>query len=260
MRRPKIGRILGDKATALAGLSELCIGEAKPDESLYNVKDTNVWVLPSGKVPPNPQELLASNRFEQVVAMLTTMFDIVVIDTPPVQLVSDAMVLSRIATEVIYVIKADETPYPLPRQGIRKLQRVGAAHRRRANQLDVTKAAATTASTAATAGAAPTRNTATASPPPAQRAPGLPGTIDLPLPGFGTTTAPDAREAPAWRASRSRRGIEKAYVTPHLQWALGTTSRSSKGRRNARDELKRRTFPSSSALPPKCAATTTSCR
>lgn len=141
MRRPKIGRILGGKSTSHAGLSGLCTDEAAPRDVLQQIPDTNVWVLPSGKVPPNPQELLASNRFEDVLAKLAAEFDIIVIDTPPVQLVSDAMVLSRLATEVIYVVKADETPYPLARQGIRKLQRVGAPLIGVVlNQLDVLKA------------------------------------------------------------------------------------------------------------------------
>jgi len=58
-----------------------------------------------------------------------------------VQLVSDALVLSRFATEVVYVVKADETPYPLARAGVKKLRRanaplVGVV----LNQLDVLKA------------------------------------------------------------------------------------------------------------------------
>lgn len=141
MRRPKIGRILGGKTTSHAGLSDLCINEAKPRDVLQNIPDTQVWVLPSGKVPPNPQELLASRRFEEVLNALTAEYDIVVIDTPPIQLVSDALVLSRLATEVIYVVKADETPYPLARQGVRKLQRVNAPIIGVVlNQLDVVKA------------------------------------------------------------------------------------------------------------------------
>jgi capsular exopolysaccharide synthesis family protein len=141
MRRPMIGRILGGKSTDPLGLSELCINEATRDQVLYNIKDTQVWVLPSGKVPPNPQELLASQRLEEIMAGLTGGFDIVVIDSPPVQLVSDALVLSRLATEVLYVVKADETPYPLARQGLRKLLRVGAPVIGVVlNQLDVLKA------------------------------------------------------------------------------------------------------------------------
>jgi Mrp family chromosome partitioning ATPase len=57
---------------------------------------------------------------------LAKIFEMIVIDSPPVQLVSDALVLSNLSSEVIYVVKADDTPYPLARQGIRRLQRVNA--------------------------------------------------------------------------------------------------------------------------------------
>lgn len=140
MRRPRIGAALSGQQV-MAGLSELCIGEATLEQSVYPVKGTQVSVLPAGKIPPNPQELLASQRFAEIIALLSTRYDFIVIDSPPVQLVSDALVLSKVATEVVYLVKADATPYPLARQGIRKLRRasaplVGAV----LNELDVLKA------------------------------------------------------------------------------------------------------------------------
>jgi succinoglycan biosynthesis transport protein ExoP len=141
MRRPKIGRIMGGPQAVMLGLSELCAGTAQPEQCVFPILNTNVHILPSGRVPPNPQELLASHRFERIVELLGEKFDIIVIDSPPVQMVSDALVLSRLATEVVYVVKADETPYPLARAGVRKLRRasaplVGVV----LNQLDVIKA------------------------------------------------------------------------------------------------------------------------
>jgi polysaccharide biosynthesis transport protein len=140
MRRPRIGQALAGQQVMM-GLSELCTGEAALEQCIYPVANTQVHVLPAGKIPPNPQELLASHRFAEIVRQLSERFDVIVIDSPPVQLVSDALVLSKVATEVVYLIKADETPYPLARQGIRKLRRasaplVGAV----LNELDVVKA------------------------------------------------------------------------------------------------------------------------
>jgi succinoglycan biosynthesis transport protein ExoP len=72
---------------------------------------------------------------------LAANFDVIVIDSPPVQLVSDALVLSNIATDVVYVVKADDTPYPLARMGIRRLRRVNAPILGVVlNQLDVLRA------------------------------------------------------------------------------------------------------------------------
>jgi Mrp family chromosome partitioning ATPase len=71
-------------------------------------------------------------------------FDVIIIDSPPMQLVSDALVLSQYATSILYVVKADSTPFPLARHGLTQLKRVsepallglGAV----LNQLDIDKA------------------------------------------------------------------------------------------------------------------------
>lgn len=142
MRRPRIGKVLGGKASGLLlGLSELCAGEAPLDKCIYPIAGTNLQVLPAGRVPPNPLELLASHRFTELIDELSRMFDVILIDSPPTQLVSDAMVLSRLATEVVYVVKADDTPYPLARIGLKRLRRVNAPIVGVVlNQLDVEKA------------------------------------------------------------------------------------------------------------------------
>ena len=142
MRRPRIGKILGGKGNAsLMGLSQLVSGEAPLDQCVYPIKDTNLHVLPAGRVPPNPLELISSHRFGEVIEQLSALFDVILIDSPPTQLVSDALVLSNVATEVVYVVKADDTPYPLARVGIKRLRRVNAPILGVVlNQLDVEKA------------------------------------------------------------------------------------------------------------------------
>ena len=69
---------------------------------------------------------MLSPKFEHAINRLKELFDVIVIDSPPVQLVSDALIIAQHATGVIYVIKADDTPYPLARQGLTKLRRSGA--------------------------------------------------------------------------------------------------------------------------------------
>ena len=143
MRRPKIGRALGADEHR-AGLSELVAGSAALEECVYPADDSNLWVLQSGRVPLNPLELISSHRFAEVMASLKQAFDVVIIDSPPMQLVSDALVLSQYATSILYVVKADSTPYPLARHGLTQLKRVsepallglGAV----LNQLDVDRA------------------------------------------------------------------------------------------------------------------------
>ncbi len=127
MRRPKIGRLLGGANSNLLGLSQLVSGEATLERCVYSVEQgIQLSVLPAGRIPPNPLELLASHRFTDAMERLAAAFEVIVIDSPPVQLVSDALVLSNIATDVVFVVKADDTPYPLARLGIRRLRRVNA--------------------------------------------------------------------------------------------------------------------------------------
>lgn len=143
MRRPKLAHVLGGDAQR-TGLSELVAGTAPLDECVYAADGSNLWVLQSGRIPLNPLELISSQRFAEVMQTLKQAFDVIIIDSPPLQLVSDALVLSQYASSVLYVVKADSTPYPLARHGLTQMQRVsepalvglGAV----LNQLDVDKA------------------------------------------------------------------------------------------------------------------------
>ncbi len=140
MRRPQIGNVLGAKDDHL-GLSSLVAGEVALEQSFFTVEGSELRVLPSGRVPENPLELLSSHQFIDVLEQLKRLFQVIVIDSAPVQMVSDALILSTLSTAVLYVVKADETPYQVARQGIRRLHRVDAPILGVAlNQLDVVKA------------------------------------------------------------------------------------------------------------------------
>ena len=120
LRRPKIGRLIGRENDA-PGLSHLVSGVATASECVVKHEQGGFHILTAGFVPPNPLELLSSEKFAEMLEKLRDTFDVVLIDSPPVQLVSDAVVLSQLASTVIYVVKADSTPYPLARSGIRRL-------------------------------------------------------------------------------------------------------------------------------------------
>ena len=120
LRRPKIGRLIGREKNA-PGLSHLVSGVATVSECVTKHEQGGFHILTAGFVPPNPLELISSAKFADVLEKLKDAFDVVLIDSPPVQLVSDAVVLSQMASTVIYVVKADSTPHPLARGGIRRL-------------------------------------------------------------------------------------------------------------------------------------------
>ncbi|MDP3293529.1 MAG: polysaccharide biosynthesis tyrosine autokinase [Nevskia sp.] len=140
MRRPQIGRRLGLNANA-KGLSNLVSGQSTLAECLHTVADSPLLVMPVGDLPPNPLELILSDQFKIELALLMQQFEIVMIDSPPVELVSEALVLAPLATSTILVAKAMSTPTPLVRKSIARLQRAGANMLGVVlNQLDLTKA------------------------------------------------------------------------------------------------------------------------
>jgi capsular exopolysaccharide synthesis family protein len=126
LRRPAVGRAFGLEPTA-AGLTDLVAGTAKLGDCLHRIADTSLVCLPAGAMPPNPLELLHSDRFQQTLAALANHFDVIVIDSPPVELVSDALVLAQQASGVIFVVKAASTSHPLARKSLQRLRRANAS-------------------------------------------------------------------------------------------------------------------------------------
>ena len=109
------------------GLSNLVIQEMKEEEGLLPVDGvSDLSVLPSGPPPPNPSELLGSARVRAVLSRLQEAFDFVVIDTPPVNAVTDPAVLATIADGVIMVIESGRTSYGAVTHAKQTLDRVGA--------------------------------------------------------------------------------------------------------------------------------------
>jgi capsular exopolysaccharide synthesis family protein len=125
MRRPSVAKVLGLDNTH-PGLSMMVLGVEKLENCVYNIEGSTLDILTAGSIPPNPLELLLSERFQELLAGMGEKYDTIIIDSPPVQLVSDAVVLSSMATGVVFVLRADATPFPLARRAIRTLQRGGA--------------------------------------------------------------------------------------------------------------------------------------
>ncbi|MBS1209290.1 MAG: polysaccharide biosynthesis tyrosine autokinase [Proteobacteria bacterium] len=124
MRRPQIARRLA-LPPGIKGLSNLVTGSAALAECVHRVKGSTLEVMPVGDVPPNPLELILSKRFAEMLASLSEIYEVIIIDSPPVELVSDALVLAPMATRTIYVTRALRTPYPIVRKGLVRLQRAG---------------------------------------------------------------------------------------------------------------------------------------
>lgn len=107
MRRPRGHEVFGLKQQP--GLSNLLIGAAKAGDVMQKGPVSGLFVLPAGKTPPNPAELLGSKRFADFLTTLGKHFDLIVIDTPPVMAVTDAAIVAHRTTGVLFVIAADQT-------------------------------------------------------------------------------------------------------------------------------------------------------
>lgn len=122
MRRPAVSKGL-DLEPGSLGLSDLVSGTANLSEVVKTVPGTDLHVIGAGRLPPQPLELLLSMRFKRAIEVLSEKYEIIVIDSPPVELVSDALIISKMATGVLYVVKAVETPFQLAKKGLLRIRR-----------------------------------------------------------------------------------------------------------------------------------------
>lgn len=108
MRRPGLHKTLGMQNTT--GLSHLLTGQARVRDAVQRTAEPNLLVITAGRTPPNPSELLASERMLSFIANLQNgPFDWVIIDTPPVLAVTDAVILAPRVSGVVFVIGSEMT-------------------------------------------------------------------------------------------------------------------------------------------------------
>lgn len=106
LRRPRVHEVFNVRQEP--GLSNLIVGDAKPSDVIKS-SNAGVTVLPAGKIPPNPAELLGSKRFRELFARLSDHFDWIVVDSPPVMAVTDASVVAHMVSGVMFVVSSEMT-------------------------------------------------------------------------------------------------------------------------------------------------------
>jgi succinoglycan biosynthesis transport protein ExoP len=108
MRRPGLHRPL--RLTNERGLSQVLIGQARVRDVIQRTVDPNLLAITAGSTPPNPSELLASERMKTLISNLSHgPFDWIIIDTPPVLAVTDAVILAPLVSGVTFVVGAEMT-------------------------------------------------------------------------------------------------------------------------------------------------------
>jgi len=123
LRKPSLHKKFEISNTA--GLSDVIVGK----ESISVVghrHNNNLTILTSGKIPPNPSEMLGSKSMKALIDALKKVFDYVILDTPPVQAVTDAQILSTRADGTLLVIRAEKTKKDSVVNSINLLKKVNA--------------------------------------------------------------------------------------------------------------------------------------
>jgi polysaccharide biosynthesis transport protein len=121
MRRPSVHKAM--RLPNDRGLAELLNGKARMREVVQRCGDPNLLVIPAGSTPSNPSELLGSDRMRAFMQQLSTgPFDWVIVDTPPVLAVTDAVVLAPLVHSVTFVIGAEMTRWRLAERAIETLR------------------------------------------------------------------------------------------------------------------------------------------
>ena len=108
LRRPSLTKRFNLPESS-PGLTNILTMDTPLSECIIRNEEANLDVLPAGIIPPNPQELLASDRFEKLLEYLKSKYDRIIIDTPPLLSVSDALILGQKANGLITVIRSEST-------------------------------------------------------------------------------------------------------------------------------------------------------
>jgi capsular exopolysaccharide synthesis family protein len=107
LRRPRCHEILGRDSNP--GLTEVLAGLNQLDQAIQSTASKRLFFLSAGLTPPNPSELLGSQRMRGILTAAASSFDRVLIDSPPILPVSDSVVLSTLVDGVVMVVCAQTT-------------------------------------------------------------------------------------------------------------------------------------------------------
>lgn len=107
------------------GLSELISRPIDLSDAIRSIPQAAIDFIPTGKVPPNPSELLLHERFSQLLNTVSNQYDLVIIDSPPILAATDAAIIGRLASVTLMAVKAGTHPLRELEQSVKKLVQAG---------------------------------------------------------------------------------------------------------------------------------------
>ncbi|KLE14606.1 CpsD/CapB family tyrosine-protein kinase [Clostridium sp. C8] len=123
LRKPSLHKKF--KISNIVGLSDVMIGKEELVTAMHRYNN-NLVILTSGKIPPNPSEMLSSKAMTTLLDALKKNFDYIILDTPPVQAVTDSQILATKADGAILVVRAERTKKDSVQNAISLLKKVNA--------------------------------------------------------------------------------------------------------------------------------------
>ena len=124
LRNPSVARTLGLESAV--GLTTILLGQADPADVIHQWGRTSLFVLTAGQVPPNPSELLGSEPMELLFGKLAHEFDFILVDSPPVVPVIDAVLINKLTHGLLMVVAANRTRKKDLASAVASLETVGA--------------------------------------------------------------------------------------------------------------------------------------
>lgn len=124
LRKPALHKIFA--ISNELGLTNVLVGEQDYKEGVSPTHVERLEILPAGVIPPNPSELLASNKMKQLLNKVREDYDFVIIDTPPAAVVTDASVLSAVADGTVLVCESGQVPIEGAKRAKELLENVNA--------------------------------------------------------------------------------------------------------------------------------------
>jgi capsular exopolysaccharide synthesis family protein len=124
LRRSRIHKMFG--VPQMPGVTNVLLGNISIEQAVRETAVDQLFILPSGPLPPNPAELLGSERMKATLDGLANSYDIVIIDSPPLLAASDAAILTRHADGALVVVRAGKTERSALQTAIQQLATVGA--------------------------------------------------------------------------------------------------------------------------------------
>lgn len=130
LRRPALSATLlaGDlrKGDQYRGLSDVLTSNSTTAEAIQTLPIENLFIMPSGRRPPNPSELLSQPKFAELLGQLRTQYDRIVLDTAPINAVSDTLGFCQHIDSTILILRAGKTPGRAITRAMQSLQKAGA--------------------------------------------------------------------------------------------------------------------------------------